>query len=545
MIAILKENPLLLLFVVAAIGYPLGRVKVGGASLGVAAVLFVGLAFGAVDPNLKLPEVVYQLGVVLFVYTIGLSSGGVFFASLRHKGLRFNLLTIGSLLLAAALAAALHWVFKLNGAYTAGMYAGSLTNTPALAGVVEHIKSAAAVELREEVLAAPVIAYSISYPVGVLGMLMVISIFQRVWKIDYAEEARRTPEYAGGSEPLMTRTICISREVDTPVRELVRRNRWDVVFGRIRTTDGQYGVTTGQTVFRPGDLVTMIGTKDALDDVEAALGCDCEERLEWDLSRYDKRRIFVSSNQVIGRRLRDLDLIGRYQAIVTRVRRGDTELLPHGETVLAPGDQVRVVAPHDQMNAIAHLLGDSYRVVSEIDILTFSLGLAVGLLLGLLPIPLPGGLTLRLGIAGGPLIVALILGARGRTGPLIWTLPYGANLTLRQVGLICFLAGVGTRAGYAFFSTLTQGAGGWLFLSGALITCLTAVITLWVGYKVLKIPMGLLVGILAGLQTQPAVLSFAQEQANNDLPNIGYAAVYPAAMIIKILMAQALLVLFL
>ena len=545
MIEILKENPLLLLFLIAAVGYPLGRVRLGGASLGVAAVLFVGLGFGALHPDLKLPEVIYQFGAVLFVYTIGLNSGGVFFASLGRKGLRYNLLVAGSLLLAAGMAAVLHWVFKLDGAYTAGMYAGSLTNTPALAGVVEYIKSAASLEMREQVLAEPVIAYSISYPVGVLGMLLSIYIFQRLWKINYAEEARRLPEYTSGSEPLMTRTICISSGVGLPVSELVRRSRWNVVFGRIRTADGHYGVVTGQTQFQPGDLVSMIGAEDVLDEVEAALGKSCGERLELDLTQYDKRRIFVSSGQAIGRRLRDLDLIGRYNAIVTRVRRGDSELLPHGETILAPGDQVRVVAPHERMNAIAALLGDSYRVVSEIDILTFSLGLAVGLLLGLVQVPVPGGFTLRLGIAGGPLIVALILGALGRTGPLVWTLPYGANLTLRQIGLICFLAGVGSRAGYAFFSTISQGAGGLVFLAGALITCLTGTITLWVGYKLLKIPMGLLVGILAGLQTQPAVLSFALEQAGNELPNIGYATVYPIAMILKILLAQAVLILFL
>jgi putative transport protein len=533
---ILQDNPLLLLFLVAAIGYPLGRVRIGGASLGVAAVLFVGLAVGALDPELKLPEEVYQLGLVLFVYTLGLAGGSVFFASLGQKGLRYNLLVAGGLGAAALLTAAAHRLLGLNPRLAAGMFAGSLTNTPALAGVIENVKAAG---VPEPMLSDPVIAYSLTYPGGVLVMILLITLFQRLWKVDYAAEARGLPEHA--AEPIESRTICVTRSSGLRVAELIQRNRWSVVFGRLRRA-GQISLVTGQTVLQPGDLVTLVGADDALDAVTRALGdTSCNERLEFDLSQYDKRRIFVSSPQVIGRRLRELDILGRYGALVTRIRRGDVELLPHGETVLASGDQVRVVARHTQMEELARLFGDSYRAVSEIDILTFSLGLALGLLLGLVPVPLPGGVTFRLGLAGGPLIAALVLGALGRTGPLVWALPYSANLTLRQSGLVLFLAGIGTRSGYAFYSTLAQGSGLAVLAAGALVTGAATLLTMWVGYKLLKVPMGLLVGILAGLQTQPAVLGFALEQAGNELPDTGYATVYPAAMILKILLAQALL----
>jgi putative transport protein len=194
------------------------------------------------------------------------------------------------------------------------------------------------------------------------------------------------------------------------------------------------------------------------------------------------------------------------------------------------------------MENLVHLFGDSYRAVSEIDILTFSLGLGMGLLVGIIPIPLPGGVTLKLGLAGGPLIVALIAGALGRTGPLVWAMPYSANLTLRQIGLVLFLAGIGTRAGYSFITTITQGSGLMIFAAGAVITVVTAFTVLWVGYKLLRIPMSLLIGILAGLQTQPAVLGYGLEQTHNELPNIGYSTVYPVAMILKIILAQIILV---
>lgn len=541
-IAVLRENPLLVLFLVAAIGYPLGRVRVGGSSLGVAAVLFVGLAFGALDPELRVPEIIYQMGLVLFVYTIGLASGSVFFASLGKKGLRYNGLVAAGLALAALLAAGAQRLFSLSAATTAGLFAGSLTNTPALAGALEHIRSAG---LPEAALSEPVVAYSLAYPVGVLGMILAIFLAQRLWRVDYAAEARSLPEYNSAGDPIQSQTICVTQDTGLTVAEMIQRHRWNVVFGRVRR-GGRMALVTGQTRLEPGDLVTLIGAKDALEEVTRALGdTSCNERLEFDLSQYDKRRIFVSSPRAAGRRLRDLDLIGRFGAIVTRIRRGDIEMLPNGQTVLLPGDQVRVVAPREQLDRVAGLLGDSYRAVSEIDILTFSLGLGLGLLLGLLPIPLPGGVTLRLGIAGGPLIVALLAGALGRTGPLVWTIPYSANLSLRQIGLVFFLAGIGTRSGYDFFSTLAEGSGLAVFAAGAAITCITALVTLWAGYRLLKIPLGLLVGILAGLQTQPAVLGYGLEQSGSELPNVGYATVYPLAMILKILLAQVLLILYL
>ena len=224
-----------------------------------------------------------------------------------------------------------------------------------------------------------------------------------------------------------------------------------------------------------------------------------------------------------------------------RVRRGDVEFLPHGDTVLELGDRIRVLTQREHLDAVSSFFGDSYRAVSEIDILSFGLGLALGLIVGLIPIPLPGGSTLRLGFAGGPLIVALILGNIERTGPIVWTLPYNANLTLRQFGLVLFLAGVGTRSGWAFVTTFTQSGGFAIFVAGAVITCATAFLTLFIGYKLLKIPMSIMTGILSGQQTQPAALGFALEQAHNDLPNIGYATVYPLATIAKIVLAELLL----
>lgn len=541
MIEILLENPLLLLVMTAGIGYLIGRIKLGGGSLGVAAVLFVGLAFGALHPDMRLPEIIYLLGLVFFVYTIGLSSGPGFFASFRGTGLRDNMLVVAMIAVVALLLVLAHSALGLSAPTTAGLFAGSLTNTPALAGIIEYLKGTAG-SGQEQLLAEPVIAYSLAYPVSVLAMIMVIYAMQRLWKIDYKADAA-SRHAAGADEPIHHRTVRVTRPevVGQPIAKLVRANGWDVVFGRLKRGE-QLELVTEQTTLALDDIVTVVAAPESLNRVMAALGERSNERIELDRSAIDYRRILVSNQQVAGQRLRDLDLPQQFGAVITRIRRGDIELLPHGDSTLQLGDRVRVVTRRENMRAVTTFLGDSYRAISEIDILSFSLGIALGTLLGLVPIPLPGGVTIRLGLAGGPLIVALILGTLGRTGPIVWNLPYSANLVLRQVGLICFLAGVGTRAGYAFRTTVMNGNGLVLILVSALVVALIGALTLWIGYKLLRIPMGLLVGIVAGLQTQPATLGFALEQTGNELPNVGYAASFPIAVIAKIVIAQVLVI---
>jgi putative transport protein len=541
MVKLLVDNPLLLLFIIAAISYPLGRVKIKGTSLGVAAVLFVSIAVGSLDPNLKLPDVVFTLGAVLFVYTLGLSGGPGFFASFHSKGLRDSLFVTAILIGAAGLTLVAHFVLHLKPTLTAGMYAGSLTNTPALAAVVQYVKTNAPSAARDTMIAEPVIGYSIAYPMGVIAMIASILALKRLWKVDYAAEARQLQTLGGTSRHLENRTIHVTRvePISETLQELTRRCGWDVNFGRLKH-DGELALAAADVRLVRDDLVSLVGSPEDLDQVTAYLGQESDEHLELDRSEFDFRRMFVSNPRVVGHRLGDINLTRQFGAIATRVRRGDVEMLAHDNTVLELGDRVRIVARRQDMDTIARFMGDSYRALSEIDILTFSLGIAAGLLVGLIPIPLPGGLIFTLGFAGGPLVVALILGALGRTGPLVWSLPYSANLTLRQIGLIMFLAGVGTRAGYAFVSTFTQGGGIYLFIAGAIITTLTALATLWIGYKLLKIPMSLLIGLLAGLQTQPAVLGFALEQTGNDLPNLGYASMFALAVIVKIIVAQLL-----
>ncbi len=543
-IGLLLENPLILLFSVIAVGYPLGRIKIAGISLGVAAVLFSGLAVGALHPQMKLPEFVYQLGLVLFVYTVGLSNGPGFFASFRLRGLRDNLFVALILIFGAGLSVVIGTLLQLRPALAAGVFAGSMTNTPALAALMDAIKSTWPPGELEAALADSVVGYSVTYPVGVIGMIVALALAQKIWRVDYAAEAQQLRTLGASVPQLSSMTLRVTRPaaVGLALSDLHHTQRWNVAFGRLRR-GGNTQLVTAETTFLLGDLVTVVGTAEDLEAVIAFLGETSPEQIDLDRDELDYRRIFVSSPQVVGRRLRELDLAHRFGAVVTRLRRGDVEFVPHGDTVLEPGDRIRVLTQRTCLPEVTEFFGDSYRALSEIDILAFSIGLGLGLLLGLVPIPLPGGITLRLGLAGGPLLGALVLGARGRMGPMNWTLPYSANLTLRQTGLVLFLAGIGTRSGEAFFSTLQRADGAYILLAGALITCSVAVLALWIGHRVLKMPLSLLGGMLGGLQTQPAVLGFALEQSKNELPNLGYATVYPTAIVLKIILAQVVLVL--
>ncbi|MGL4649646.1 MAG: aspartate:alanine exchanger family transporter, partial [Caldilineaceae bacterium] len=437
MIELLSKNPLLLLFITAALGYAIGRIKVKGASLGVAAVLFVGLFIGSFSPDLRVPDFAFVLGLAIFVYTIGLSSGAAFFTSFRGKGVRDTLFVAAMLVFSAALVYWLAGFFGIKSTIATGVFAGAMTNTPALGAVLEAIRQRAPAEAVELLLSEPVVGYSVAYPIGVLGPILSIAIMSWFFKIDYRREAQRLKGMNLVEQEIYSVTVEIEPRgaTGTALSKLMSENMWDVVFARLQR-DGRLTLVDGDTVLRVGDLVGIVGTPEEVDPVVAALGRPSPVHLEYDRTKYDFRRVFVSDSRVVGRRLKDLELPRTFDAIVTRIRRGDIDFVPDGNTVVELGDRVRVVANRERMKDVSEFFGDSYKHLSEIDLLTFGVGMSLGLLLGLVPIPLPGGVTVSLGSAGGPLVVALILGALRRTGPLVWTIPYSANLTLRQLGLI-------------------------------------------------------------------------------------------------------------
>ena len=540
MVEVFVTNPLLLLFLVAAIGYGVGSLRFAGTNLGVAAVLFVGLAFGALSPELHIPDIIIFLGLTIFVYTIGLSSGPGFFATFQQRGSRDLIFIFSTMILSGLFTLAIHFVIGFEASVSAGLFAGSFTNTPALAGLLDAISNTPLTEMQsKEMSEQAVIGYSLSYPMGVLGVMIAIRILQSLLKIDYAKEEQILSKQYPVKRTIISKTIVITKErvVGKSIRDLKVTYDIDAVFGRIQLAEGETELSSWDTIFQLGDKVAIVGSEEEVMRIGALFGEILPYQLSFDRSEYDTRRIFVSNKEVAGQKIASLNLREKFATVITRVPRGDIDLLADSETVLELGDRVRFVARRQDVQKIAKYLGDSYEDLSKINLLSFGLGMTLGIWLGMITFQLPGGLNFKLGFAGGPLIVALILGALRRTGPVVWTLPYSANLTLRQVGLILMLAGIGINSGHTFANTIFQVEGGLIFLAGTLIAIFTAVFTLFIGYKILKIPFSFLIGMAS---SQPAILDFSMEQTKNKLPSIGYTLVLPVSIIAKIIIVQIL-----
>jgi putative transport protein len=540
-IDLLAGNQIILLFTVIGLGYLIGSIRVGGFSLGVVAVLFVGIAFGAIDSRLALPDYIYVIGLVLFVYAIGIQSGPGFFASFGRRGLRVNAVALAILAAGAAVTVVLKGVLKLSAPSTAGLFCGALTSTPALAATVETIGNisrgmpgpASALALK-----SPVVTYGLAYPFGVLGVILWFFVFVKIFKIDFAkEEAERSRESGMGSILSLTFVVTNPAIVGKEVAEVLGLlGEPGFALSRVKKGDAVV-VASPDIVLSAGDQIVAVGSERALERARVLFGEQAREHLPEEPRRITYRRIFVSNREVIGKTIRELDLHARFEATVTRLRRGDVDFVPSLDTVLESGDRIRVVSRTENIEAISKFFGDSIRSISETDFLSLSLGVVLGAFLGMIPLPLPNGMTFRLGFAGGPLIVGLILGKLERTGPIIWGMPFTSNLVLRQVGLVFFLATIGTKAGPGFGETFRSG--GWaLIAAGALITSMVAVASILVAYRFLKLPMSAALGMVAGIHTQAGCLAYANQQAGNELPNIWYAAVYPGSMIAKIILAQ-------
>ncbi len=515
----------------------IGNVRIKGTGLGTAAVLFVGLAFGAMNPEFNVPDIIFQIGIVFFVYTIGVRSGPAFFDSFRQNGWRDISFVILTLALSAILTVIIYYLMDFDRATIVGMYSGSSTNTTALAGVIDMVN------LKEngnpKVINHLVVGYTFSYPMGVLGVMIAIKIMEKFLKIDYKDEKDRLRKNYPLDEDLTSRAIEITNHhfEGKQIRDIINEHNWNIVFGRIDSQKHGTILSNFDISLHVGDKIIVVGTKEDLDEVQKFLGAEVENSLTYDRKEYDIVRIFVSNPAVVGLTLSSLNLQEKYSAIITRIRRGDVEMLAKSDTVLELGDRIRFIAKRKDIKGIQKIFGDSYHASSKIDLFSFGIGITLGLILGMIEFSLPGGFIFKLGFAGGPLIVGLLLGAIRRTGPVVWSLPYGSNVTLNQLGLTLLLAVIGIRSGNTLIESLSDGDWIKIFVAGSILSISTALLSLWVGYKLIKIPYSLLLGFIAN---QPAILEFSTDITKNRVPSIGYAFMFPISLVMKILFAQLL-----
>jgi putative transport protein len=517
MLDLLASSPLLTIMLVVAIGTLVGLIPFGPVTFGSAGALFVGLAFGALDPRLgEGLKLVQTLGLALFVYTVGIASGASFFRGIRRQ-LPLMVGSVLVLLVSTVTVIVAGLVTGLSASLQGGVFAGSLNSTPTLA--------AALVKAGTE---EPAVGYAITYPFGVLLSIVAVAVvFSRPW------QSVKDPPPASG-QVLTDLTIAVGRRART--RDIPGFREHRIRFSYL-ARDGQVRVAEPDEEFLPGDRVVIIGPAPAVQVAVDFLGERVAQHLAQDRSKVDYRRILISNSRIAGRTIGELDVPGRFKGMVSRVRRGDVDLLAYDDLVIELGDRLRVVVPREEIEDVSHYLGDSERKVSEVDALSLGIGLAIGLLIGLIVVPLPGGIKLSLGAAAGPLIVGMVLGRLERTGPIVWFLPTSANLTIRQLGLLLFLATTGLASGQAFASQAFSWEGLTILAVGLVVTTVSAVLLLVVA-RLLGVSSARAAGALAGFDGQPAILAFANDKLADERINGGYSALFAIGMIAKILLVQ-------
>ena len=516
MASLFASSPLLALFVVVALGAAIGAIRIGPLRFGAAGALFVGLTVSALHPEVVSTHmsIVQPMGLAFFVYCVGISAGATFFQDLRKQT---NLLALTTIVcvVGALIALAGGRLLGLTSGLTSGLFTGALTAAPALD---------TATRLTGDPNAA--VGYAFGYPVGVIGGILIVTItVTRKWV-----GPKDTPSLAGAS--LEAVSIHVSKHINTRDIDAWRDQRVRLSYLR---RDGRTRVTAPGEDLLPGDHVVMVGDPASIKETAPLVGEILDHNLEDDRSDLAFERIVVSNPDVAGRSVSELNVTKRFGAVITRVRRGDLDLLARDDLDLQLGDHVAVVVPTDELDDIAEWLGDSERRVAEVDGMAFGIGLVLGLLLGIVSFPLPGGQGFQLGAAAGPLIVGMLLGALRRTGPLVWTLPAAANLTIRQIGLMLFLAALGLNAGPQFASLLGSPEGWRAALLAAVMVVVCCVIQA-LGAKFIGLSSARAAGGIAGFLGQPAVLQAADARVTDERIEAAYATLFAFAIIVKILL---------
>lgn len=512
----LEQQPMMALFLTIAIGYLVGEINIKGFSLGVGAVLFVALGMGWFAPKSVPAAMVGTLGLALFLYAVGIQYGKQFFTGLTSpNGRRANFMALIGVLFAGAVSIVFVKTMGINLGYGLGLFAGSGTSTPTLQAAIEALKNN-----------DPAVGYSVAYPFGVAGPILFLYIVFMVLK------PKIDTSVASGLE--MLEIIVHNPEVSGKTVEEVMTTLPAGVQIVARRRHGMNEPATATCVLEEEDvLLAVSASKEELDEASHSLGEAAPGHFVKDRGHIDYLRVFASRPAVVGRALADLQLPGEDGSVVLHVRRGDTELMAKSDLVLEFGDRIGILTNRDRFAAMRKFFGDSIRGTAEFSYISIGLGMALGFLLGAIPVPLPFVGKLLVGLAG-VLIVALILGTMRRTGGMNWTIPLSANLVLRNLGLTLFLAQVGMSSGPKFAATVSQTGFQMLGLGAAILAALVVPIMI-LGLFVYRMRFDEVAGIVAGACGNPAILAYSTRLAPTDRPDLGYAMIFPGMTIVKIL----------
>jgi putative transport protein len=528
---------------VCVFGMALGSIKVRGIGLGTAGVLFAGILVGHLGEEIdhRTLDFVKEFGLILFVFTIGLQLGPGFFATLRQQGIKMNLIAAAIVTLGAATAPFIGWLARFDPAAVLGIFSGAVTNTPSLGAATQALTTMPGIS--SDRLTLPALAYAVTYPTAIAGIIGTLLSLKQIFRIDPVHEAK---EFAAKTrrqiEPLERRTLIVTNPNLHGIHLAAIPGRLEsgVTISRVRQGD-EISAATDATVIHRDDRIAVVGTSLGLDQFERVVGERSDEDLVLAESDITFRRVVVTDRSALGKTVAELDLDDRYGVAVTRITRADIEMSAVPGLQLQFGDMVQIVGRDVDLDKAAAALGNSLKELNETHFIPFFIGIVLGIALGTMPIMLPGlPHPIRLGLAGGPLIVALILGRVGRTRRQVWHMPVNTNLAFREFGIALFFAAVGLGAGAKFFSTVFTATGLQWLLAGACVTILPILLLGILARGVWKMNFIDISGMLAGSMTDPPALAFASNIARSDGPTVAYATVYPLTTLLRILSAQVL-----
>ena len=539
------------LALVAVVGLWIGNVKIRGVGFGIGGVLFGGIIVGhfvdqaGVALSSPMLHFIQEFGLILFVYTIGIQVGPGFFASLRVSGLRLNLFAILIVILGGLVTAVLHKLFNIPLPVVLGIFSGAVTNTPAL-GAGQQILRDLGVPF--EVVDQMGMSYAMAYPFGICGILLTMWLVRLFFRINVEKEAQRFEESSGnGHANLHT----INVRVENPnlnqmaIQDVPMLNSDNIVCSRLKRGELLMVPAPG-TLIQAGDLLHLVGRPEDLHNAQLVIGQEVATSLSTRGTDLKVERVVVTNEKVLGKKIRDLHVKQRYDVVISRLNRAGVELVASSSASLQFGDILNLVGRPEAIDAVAAELGNAQQKLQQVQMLPVFIGIGLVVLLGSIPLFIPGfPAALKLGLAGGPLIMALILGRIGSIGKLYWFMPPSANLALRELGIVLFLAVVGLKSGGDFVATLTQGEGLSWIAYGIFITAIPLLTVGILARMLAKMNYLTLCGMLAGSMTDPPALAFANNlHATSGAAALSYATVYPLVMFLRIITPQLLAVLF-
>ncbi len=542
-------HSILVLAVVISMGLLLGKIKIFGISLGTTWILFFGILLGHL--GLEINELVLhflrEFGLILFIYSIGMQVGPSFFSSFKQGGITLNLLATGVVLLGVTTAYAIHVITGVPIATMVGILSGAVTNTPGLGAAQQTYTDMTGAT--DPTIAT---AYAVAYPLGVVGIILSLILFRYLFNINPEKELQGIDE---GNDSKMTEAQMFTLEVKNPaitgktimdIKQLLEKEF--VISRLLHSSTGELVVPRTDTVVEGNDKMLVVSNLKNIDTIEALIGQRIDmNREEWGKldTRLISRRIAITKSEINGRSIGSLKLRNQFGINITRVNRAGVDLIADSRLQLQLGDRVTVVGSESSIANVEKFLGNSLKRLREPNLISIFIGIALGVLVGSIPFMIPGiPQPVKLGLAGGPLIVAILISKFGPKYKLVTYTTMSANLMLREIGIAIFLACVGLGAGENFVDTVVNGGYKWVGY-GVIITVVPLLVIGLIARKAYKLNYFKLMGLMAGSMTDPPALAFANSTAKNDIPAVSYATVYPLTMFLRVITAQLMLLLFL